>query len=135
MVATRELERSVALDEPLKVGQRRAGQLDIDLRRWTLFGGGVRLPSNIKQRVPKPKVGGSTPLGTVMNQNDNFKFVALAKLDLFAKSASGATWGYTRRRSFIFSAPLLITKSRKIFDEIQCVTRSPFRGSAGRRHV
>jgi hypothetical protein len=48
-----------------------------------------------------------------MNQNDNFQFVALAKLDLFAKSASGATWGYTRRRSFIFSAPLLITKSRK----------------------
>jgi hypothetical protein len=54
MVATRELERSVALDEPLKVGQRRAGQLDIDLRRWTLFGGGVRLLTDIEQRFPKP---------------------------------------------------------------------------------
>jgi hypothetical protein len=36
------------------VGQRRAGQLDIDLRRWTLFGGGVRLLTDIEQRFPKP---------------------------------------------------------------------------------
>ena len=32
-----------------------------------------------------------------MNRNDNFEFVAQANLVLFAKLASGATWGYTVR--------------------------------------
>ena len=53
----------------------------------------------IEQRFPKPKVGGSTPLGTAMNSNKNFQFVARANLTLFAKSASGATRGYKRGRT------------------------------------
>jgi hypothetical protein len=48
----------------------------------------------MEQRLPKPKVGGSTPLGTAMISNKNFRFVARAHLALFAKSASGATRGY-----------------------------------------
>jgi len=51
------------------------------------------------RRLPKPKVGGSTPLGTAMNSNKNFRFVARANLTLFANYASGATRGYKRRRS------------------------------------
>src|ERR1019366_8941797 len=34
------------------------------------------------------------PLGTAMNSNDNFQFVARASFILFAESASGATRGY-----------------------------------------
>jgi hypothetical protein len=37
-----------------------------------------------------------------MNSNDNFQFVARANPILFAKTGSGATWGYTRGRSFNF---------------------------------
>src|SRR5665647_2265105 len=45
----------------------------------------------IEQRFPKPKVGGSTPLGTAMISNEEFQFVARANLTLFAESASRAT--------------------------------------------
>ena len=34
-----------------------------------------------------------------MISNEEFQFVARANLTLFAESASGATWGYKRRRS------------------------------------
>jgi hypothetical protein len=54
----------------------------------------------LEQRFPKPKVGGSTPLGTAMKTNENFQFVARANLILFAKSDSGATRGYMGRCSF-----------------------------------
>ena len=49
----------------------------------------------LDQWFPKPKVGGSTHLGTAMKSNENFKFVARASLPLFAKSVSGAARGYT----------------------------------------
>jgi hypothetical protein len=36
--------------------------LDIDMRRWKLFGDGVRLLSNIEQRFPKPNLRFATVL-------------------------------------------------------------------------
>jgi len=39
----------------------------------------VSLVSRKEQRFPKPKVGGSTPLGTAMKSNENFRFVARAR--------------------------------------------------------
>src|SRR5664279_6404799 len=56
----------------------------------------------MEQRLPKPKVGGSTPLGTAMISNDYFQFVARANLTLFAKTPAGAMsienplWGAPR---------------------------------------
>src|SRR5664279_557151 len=56
------------------------------MRRWTQFGGGVRLVSKIEQRFPKPKVGGSTPLGTASESSKIDKTRLLE--DLCGRAAS-----------------------------------------------